>query len=620
MRKPPKRKQTREKIDTKLFVPAKPAYSADPAGVTAKSPDRPAPTGRAIVHLLLILAVVAVVYSNTFSVPFIFDDNSNIVDNPVIRDPANFTSSMKGYAFNPRRFIGYASFAANYHFGKLSVVGYHIVNFTIHVVNAILVYFLVTLIFTTPYLNGQLAGEGKRKTVALFSALFFASHPVQTQAVTYIVQRFASLATLFYLLSVVLYVRGRLSQAEVQAKKNQAASSSSAYAFTCFFLSLFSAVLAMKTKEIAFTLPLVIIICEFVFFGSPSKKKLLFLIPVLLTLAIIPVSIVGTDKPLGNILSDLSSQTRVQTHISRWDYLVTEFGVITTYIRLLFLPINQNLDYDYPVYHSLFTPVIFASFLFLSALLGTALYLLYRSRARPSVWRIAAFGILWFFVTLSVESSVIPISDVIYEHRLYLPSVGAFIAIVSSIFVVTDRLKGRRPKIELIVLSSLAFILIVLSAAAYARNTVWRDPITLWKDVVEKSPRKAGGHYELANLLSKGDRIDEAIEQYRIALELKPNFVWAHNNLGITYRKKGHTEKAIEHYKVALGLKPDFVLAHNNLGNIYLDKGLTDEAIEEYKTALTLEPHFALARYNLGRAYRTKEVSTRNRQGRTISP
>ena len=108
------------------------------------------------------------------------------------------------------------------------------------------------------------------------------------------------------------------------------------------------------------------------------------------------------------------------------DYFLTEFSVIVVYLRLLVLPIDQNLDYDYPVYHSLLEPKVFVSFLFLSAIISLAFYLLFVSErsTRRNLFKLTGFGLLWFFLTLSIESSIIPIEDVILEHRLYLPSIG----------------------------------------------------------------------------------------------------------------------------------------------------------------------------------------------------
>ncbi|MBI4684282.1 MAG: tetratricopeptide repeat protein [Nitrospirae bacterium] len=587
-----------------------------------------------IFHLLLIAVVGLIAYSNTFNVPFVFDDEPNIVDNPSIKHLDNFISSSKGYEYNPRRFIGYLTFALNYHFGMLDVTGYHIVNLAIHIINAILVYFFVRLTFNTPFFSSQLSAisshnppssplnlrgdRGGLQFIPLFSALFFVAHPIQTQAVTYIVQRVTSLATMFYLFSMVLYVKGRLAgqkQVEVEVKRN----STLALTLIFYFLSLLSAVLAMMTKEIAFTLPIIIVLYEFTFFKSTLKKKLLVLMPFLLTIIIIPLSMIGTDKPLGDIISDLSEQARETQDISRWDYLMTEMRVITTYIRLIFLPINQNLDYDYPIYHSLFTPSVLISFLFLLSILCLAVYLLCKSQFKVSSSnypnskletrnsklssRLLSFGIFLFFITLSVESSIIPIRDVIFEQRVYLPSVGAFVAIATSIFIMIEKLKSKWQKAEKIFIPLFALIIIALSGAAYARNTVWQNELTLWEDVILKSPQKARGHNNLGVVYKEKGLIDEAIKQYQIALTLNPDYAEAHNNFGNAFDKKGFSDQAIEQYQIALTLNPDYADAHSNLGVVYRKKGLIVEAIEQYQIAIRLKPEFAEAHNNIGIVY-----------------
>ena len=367
-----------------------------------------------------------------------------------------------------------------------------------------------------------------------------------------------------------------------------------------YLCSLLSAILAMKTKEIAFTLPFVIALYEFMFFKEKFKKRILYLAPILLTMLIIPLSLIDMNRPLGEILGGIDESTRkiIATEVSttsRWDYLFTQFRVIVTYIRLIFLPINQNLDYDYPIYRSLFTPSVFLSFLLLLSIFGLGIYLLYRSRftACPALRseagvhssptpnselltpnsRLVSFGIFWFFITLSVESSIIPIADVIFEHRLYLPSIGAIIAITSLVFTVHSSWFRAYKRWNAIAIVLFGLITVVFAGAAYQRNTVWQNEVSLWEDIVRKSPNKARGH----------------------------------NNLGAAYGSKGLTDKAIEHFQIALRLKPDLAEVHNNLGNAYVEKGMLNEAIQAYRRALWLKPDYAEAYNNLGVAYDKKE-------------
>jgi tetratricopeptide (TPR) repeat protein len=395
-----------------------------------------------------------------------------------------------------------------------------------------------------------------------------------------------------------MYIKARLA---IEKQDDTEGRLFSGPALLFYLVSLVSAVCAMKTKEIAFTLPLVVLLYEFIFFKSPVKKKLLFLLPVLLTLIIIPFSLLQSDKPLGEILLDVSEKTRETTTILRWDYLMTELRVIVTYIRLIFLPINQNLDYDYPVYHSLFTPSVFLSFLFLLSILGLGVYLLLRGmKNNPPAphYRLIGFGILWFFITLSVESSIIPIVDVIFEHRLYLPMAGVFTGITTGVLIAAKRLK-----IEKIVIPALVLITLLLSGLTYARNTLWNDKISLWQDAVEKSPNKARPHNNLGREYNDKGLWDRAIAEFQTALRLNPDLAEAHNNLGFAYASQGRLDKAIAEYLTALRLKPDLAMAHTNLGIVYASHGQFDWAIAEFQTALRLKPDYAEGHYNLGIAY-----------------
>jgi protein O-mannosyl-transferase len=207
---------------------------------------------RPLFHAVLIILLGLMIYSNTFHVPFQFDDL------PVIKQSASLPETFSLSAFlEGNRSIGYLSFALNYAVHGLSVEGYHFVNIAIHLTNALLLYILVIVSFITPVLRDTVPKDRER-AIALVSSLLFVCHPVQTQAVTYIVQRFTSLAAMFYLLSLILYVKARtLSRPAI------------------YVLSLLCAVLAMKTKEIAFTLPFVIALYEAMFFRGAGWKRFL---------------------------------------------------------------------------------------------------------------------------------------------------------------------------------------------------------------------------------------------------------------------------------------------------------------------------------------------------------
>jgi tetratricopeptide (TPR) repeat protein len=531
---------------------------------------------------LLIAMIATLIYSNTFFASFQFDDAQNIVDNPKIKHLQNLLD------FSGSRYVGILSFALNYHFGLLNVLGYHIVNLFIHIANGILVYGLIRLLFQSPRLTPPTAFAPAAPAVALFTALLFVVHPVQTEAVTYIVQRFASLATLFYLLAVVCYLKWRL-----------ASRSTLHFRFSISYLwyaaAFLATILAMKTKEITLTMPFMLMLVEFVGFGLPSRKQWIGLIPFFLILPIIPLSRPGAlGEGEAGFASDVHS-------LSRSDYLFTQFHVIMTYLRLLVLPVNQNLDYDYPAAHSLFEPLVFLSFLFLTAFFAAAVCLVFVSRhaAADSRLRLIGFGILWFFLTLSIESSIIPIRDVIFEHRLYLPSVGFWLAVTTALFGFLDRWRT-------LVAAALAGLIVLFSIAAYQRNGIWKDELSLWSDVVKKSPNKARPHNNLGAAFADQSRWEEALPECEIAIALQPDFVDAHYNMGLIYYKQGKIPDAFGKFETAIKLRPDYAEAHNNLGLVYKALRRPDDAVREYNTALSINPDYAEAHSNLGVIYKDR--------------
>ena len=335
------------------------------------------------------------------------------------------------------------------------------------------------------------------------------------------------------------------------------------------------------------------------------------------------ITLLSSDRPLGEMLSQLDKMTRVETTISRWDYLMTQMRVVTTYIRLIFLPINQNLDYDYPIYHSFFTPPVFLSFAFLLSIFGLGFFLLYKAHKTVRIpqkkdglrrneknlkqsneamqsnrfvpyYRLMGFGIFWFFITLSVESSVIPIDDVIFEHRLYLPSVGIFIAITAGLLIAGMRLKREKSITPLLLLITLIF-----STATFMRNTVWADSACLWEDVVRKSPNWDRPHNNLGTVYYDRGRLEDALREFQTAVRLTDSYADAHNNLGVVYEQLGRLDEALKEYQTSVLLKPDNADMHNNLGSMYERLGRLDEAMGEYRSAIRSNPDHSDAIRNL---------------------
>jgi tetratricopeptide (TPR) repeat protein len=535
------------------------------------------------------VAISILAYSNTFNAPFHLDDYPNIVNNPIIRDLSYYLEPSRAkvegltdsaqYPALINRYVGSLSFALNYSVHGLKVQGYHVFNVAVHVLNAFLVYLLVLLTFETP----RMENCGSKITavrIALFSALLFAVHPVQTQAVTYIVQRFASLAAMFYLLSLVLYVKFRSGDGK---------------GHVIYALFLVSAALGMKTKGIALTLPVVVGLYEFLFFRERMKDRAMHIVPVFLIMMIIIISRANLGMIMGPLAGN-ASDAEMAGNILRLEYLLTELTVVVAYLVLLVLPIKQNLLYDYPVYHSFFVPQVVISFLFLAMFFGIGIYMLRLSRTGEVWLRLAAFGIFWFFITLSVESSIIPLHP-IFEHRAYLPSVGIIIAAVSAIVILLERTSSLR--LRTVGTAMLVAMVFLFSAASYARNGVWKSETGLWEDVAMKSPERADVHKRLGDAYFKEGRNKKAIKHYQNALRLEPEYADAHSNLGMAYKSEGDMDKAEDHFRLVIILKPDIAEAYNNLGSIYEARGLTTKALEYYENALGARPNFTEAHYNM---------------------
>ncbi len=525
---------------------------------------------------LLILVAVTAVYSKTFDNPFVFDDALYITDNVELRDLSNFVVPVG------TRYVALLSFALNYAIGEYSTFGYHLVNTAIHVINASLVWLIVAFIFQTAGFSG--AQRTRSYMVALGAALVFAVHPIETQAVTYLTQRLASLAATFYLLAIALYLRGRLANCKY-------------YLIGAFI----SASAAMMTKEISFTLPFALILIEFIFFSSTITQMGRRLWPFLLTLLIIPVSLfIGGGGEVAEEIRRL--QVSELEGLSTVNYFLTELRVLVTYLRLLILPIDQHLLYSYRAYSSLFDLPVFLSFLMHASLITLA-YKLYKEAKDPIVGRLVPFGIIWFYLTLSVESSFVPIQDLIFEHRLYLPSVGPIVAAMGGFYYFFERYLAGVVTIRVFTAALLILTALPLGAAAYSRNLMWDSALSLWEDNIKKSPNTPGGRNGLGFVYSELGRNREAVLQFKESIRLWNGYPKAHYNLGLAYHELGNLTLAERGYREAIRLNDRYMSAYNNLANIYSSKGEYLRAIPMYKKALSIKPKTLEARFNLALSY-----------------
>jgi len=554
---------------------------------------------------LLIALVGILAYANTFTAPFQFDDDAYIVNNPTIRtfhyflapsDIADLTESAPTavppalrYAFMTRM-LGYLTFAVNYHLHGLDVAGYHAFNLAIHILNGIFVFLIIRATLSAGRIADAAGGEVYAKDfTAGIIAMLFVSHPIQTQAVTYLSQRFASLAAFFYLLSFLLYLRFSLSPSGRWRK--------AAYAG-----SLVSAVLAMLTKEFTITLPIMLALYDMAFLPGSRRDRIMRLAPLAATMVIIPALVFIQQGTLHDLDSTMRTITAADSSgIPRGHYLLTQFRVVALYLRLLFVPVGQNVDHDISAYTSFFEPAVLLSFLLLLTLFGAALRLFFISTKKhehPEL-RLAAFGIIWFFITLSVESSIIPLGELVAEYRLYLPSIGISMAVVSVGLYAAKRFSVR----PAFFFGLFALVIVALSIASSLRNTVWASQTALWEDAARKSPARVRPHQNLGLYYGRQGRLEDAKRELISALALEPSNFELHNNLGVVYEQLGEYDQAVREYTTVLKLSPGDVMARYNLGNLYLAQGKMPEAVREYEMTVQLLPDYDEAHNNLGIAY-----------------
>jgi len=348
-----------------------------------------------------------------------------------------------------------------------------------------------------------------------------------------------------------------------------------------------AAIMAMFSKEMSISLPIMICVYEFCFFENKRKTNFRYLIAFMGIIAIIPITMFITKSV------DFGETRRAAegpVGISMWHYLLTQFRVLVTYIRLVFMPINQTLDYDYPVIKSIFQITVILSFSFLILILLTAFRL-----ARK--YRLISFGIFWFFITLLPESSIIPIKDVIFEHRLYLPMAGFSIFMVSGLYHLFQQ---KRIKLTVTILSILVFC---YSFMAHEKNKVWIDEFTLWTDAIHKSPNKARPYNNQGLAYYNKGEFDQALSDYNKAIEIDPELAEAHNNIGLLYQAKGEFDQAIHYFSKAIEIDPYYANAYNNRGVAYHKNGEFDQALSDYNKAIAIDPKTVGAQNNRGVLY-----------------
>jgi len=520
---------------------------------------------RRFIIVLSFLIVGIVIYFPSFHGSFQLDDYYSIVTNYVVTNIHNVSAIWQQ---DPSRFFTHLSFAVNYYFSGLQPFSYRIVNFLIHFIATLIVFLLVKATLDKRK-DEDAFSDYEIRILSYLAALIFLVHPIQTSTVSYVAQRATLLATLSYLTALFGFIYYR------QTNQKQ-----------FYFASIAVFILGLFTKPIIITLPVAIIVYDRFFLTTSvrvSKKEITeYLLYFLIALSV-PILLLlwkYQTLALGNIL-DITKETDV---ISRSTYLLTQINVLVTYLQLLILPIHQNLDYDYPLNVSFWNIQTILSFTILVSLAAWGVKSFQTNRLR-------SFGIFWFFITLSIESSIFPIKDVIFEHRLYLPMFG-FVLFLLSFF---KRLFVN-PKIGRI----LSIVLIAqLALLSYERNVLWGDRIGFLEDVVAKSPNKARPYNNLAFAYYEEKNYTKALEGFNKAIALDPIYAVAYCNRGRFYQEFKQNDLALADFEKALSIKQDYVEVYNNIGVLYMGADV-DKAKENFNQAIFFDPYFVPAYVNRG--------------------
>jgi tetratricopeptide (TPR) repeat protein len=539
--------------------------------------------------MLLLVALFAGIYfgySPALDGEMQFDDLRSITGNPAIRDLAHFASPRFDYLLGASRPLVDLTLALNYRASALAVRPYHLVNLATHLAVVLAVFALALQIlrrleWPAPF------------TTALLTAALFGLHPLQSQAVAYICQRAEALSALFYLLALLLALRA------IESSGARAAATY-AGAFVCVFLG-------WETKPTLATFPAALLLCGAAFpaAAGAGKKRLLASLPFWAMTIVFSSRLLSSVSGTAHAGFDLP---KLNAGLSAGEYLLTQARVILAYLRLLFWPAGQNVDWDFPPSHSIFEPRTAPALLAVSAVLFAAAWLWrWSARAAPSnlrsLARLSAFGILWFFIVLAPTSSVVPIGEVIEEQRVYLASFGIFLPAAAAGVLVARRFVEGPNSLLAAVAAGLA-VCVALGVALHRRARVWESAISLWSDAAAKSPHKARPHMNLGYALTPIDPA-RAVDEYRLALRLGANdrtinFDELKQDLAGALLSLRRYQEAIAILNELLASAPATPQLETNLAIAYLESGKLDEARATAARVAARFPDYAPARHTLG--------------------
>jgi len=547
-----------------------------PAKAAAMTP----PARQYLLQIAMLVLLCLIVYYNSLSNGFVYDDLGSIVENKYITQPERLIASLFSQSYfqfagleASYRPVATLSYFLIYAIAELNPFYYHLTSLILHTLNVILVYWLANLIL-------------QQRLRALLAAMLFACHPVLAEAVNGIDWNDDLLTTLFFLLALIFYIR---------TKSENLAAGVRGYSLSLAFYAL-----GLLSKEMAITLPAIILLYDLVLRDADRDaanfKGLQNIvrnrIPVYagymaVSLLYICVRFFILYSPREFL------KTSAGSLFERIIYLP---GHIFSFIRLALFPVNLNADYVYSHPSSFFEIWNLAGLAVVLALVGFV-FLIYRY-SKPIF-----FGIGWFLITLVPVYNLIEIYHPLAERYLYLPVIGFCLVIPVAVHAAAKKYFRHPSTVNVVTLIPIAVILSFYSAATILRNSVWQNNYTLWSNTVEKSPNSLTARGGLGMAYLNRGMPDEAAEQFKIAVQLNPGDHKNYYNLGLVYHQNGDLKQALEYFNQSVALNPEFVKAHFNLATIYLQQRSWDLAIRHYVKVNELDSEMAMAHYNLGMAY-----------------
>ncbi|MEI7636282.1 MAG: tetratricopeptide repeat protein [Syntrophus sp. (in: bacteria)] len=525
--------------------------------------------------VFFLIAAGILAYGNSLHGPFIYDDIPNIVDNQVIhniRNAMNLSLGPAGQGLNTRPVIRF-SLAVNYAIGGDHVRGYHILNLAFHLLAGITLFGIVRRTLLTERMKGI---YGPAATLLGFAcALIWLLHPIQTQAVTYIIQRCESMMGLLFLLTFYCAIRGW--QSSRSGPWHGAA--------VLFFF------LGVGSKEVIVVAPPLLLIYDAIFMKKGWKAAVSTSWPLYSGLAG-GLIVLGFLVILG---MQVAQGAGFKESLPLVPYWRTQSGVILHYLRLVVWPDALCLDYAWPLmtWQQAWASIIIVSVLM--ALTGWAVL------GRKPV----GFPGVWFFAILA-PTSLVALPDPAFEHRMYLPLAALVVLAVVGVYrlgvILQERYAIGKDKTAIAGVVGVLVLALLLGGITYKRNGVYADEVSIWTDTVQKAPRNSRAHLNLGVVLDQAGNPYEAIRHFEEAIRIEPDYAGAYSNMGNVLTNLGKTDEGIRYLQEAIRLKPDYAEPYSNLGVAFGRSGRLKEAVVQLEHALRLKPDYAAAHSNLGLA------------------